>query len=135
MLIAPLHNLCHHVQREQHHACNLHHSQIFLMCVVYMWLLNTLLQMCTDGVGCKRRVCFFAHAEGELRKPEEDPVWLQQQMQAEMAAGEAQAGREKGREGGRAVYVCAVLHCATDTRLARHTKQGSLTQASPIDAA
>jgi len=45
------------------------------------------LQMCTDGVGCKRRVCFFAHAEAELRKPEEDPVWLQQQMQAEMAAG------------------------------------------------
>jgi hypothetical protein len=23
--------------------------------------------MCTDGVGCKRRVCFFAHAESELR--------------------------------------------------------------------
>lgn len=44
--------------------------------------------MCTDGVGCKRRVCFFAHAESELRKPEEDPVWLQQQMQAEMAAGD-----------------------------------------------
>jgi hypothetical protein len=43
--------------------------------------------MCTDGVGCKRRVCFFAHAESELRKPEDDPVWLQQQMQAEMAAG------------------------------------------------
>lgn len=49
-----------------------------------------LLQMCTDGVGCKRRVCFFAHAENELRKPEEDPVWLQQQMQAEMAAGKGQ---------------------------------------------
>jgi hypothetical protein len=45
--------------------------------------------MCTDGVGCKRRVCFFAHAESELRKPEDDPVWLQQQMQAEMAAGAA----------------------------------------------
>lgn len=44
-------------------------------------------QMCTDGVSCKRRVCFFAHAEVELRKPEDDPVWLQQQMQAEMAAG------------------------------------------------
>jgi hypothetical protein len=43
--------------------------------------------MCTDGVGCKRRVCFFAHAEAELRKPEEDPVWLQQQMQSEMQAG------------------------------------------------
>jgi hypothetical protein len=50
--------------------------------------------MCTDGVGCKRRVCFFAHAEAELRKPEEDPVWLQQQMQAEMAAGESVGGRE-----------------------------------------
>lgn len=50
------------------------------------------MQMCTDGVGCKRRVCFFAHAESELRKPEEDPIWLQQQMQAEMAAGTGQNG-------------------------------------------
>lgn len=63
--------------------------QLFPCC---NWLLVLLLlQMCTDGVGCKRRVCFFAHAENELRKPEEDPVWLQQQMQAEMAAGEGRA--------------------------------------------
>lgn len=45
--------------------------------------------MCTDGGNCKRRVCFFAHTEGELRKPEEDPAWLQQQLQAEVVAGEA----------------------------------------------
>ncbi|GIL84373.1 hypothetical protein Vretifemale_13039 [Volvox reticuliferus] len=43
-------------------------------------------QMCTDGSNCKRRVCFFAHTESELRKPEEDPLWLQQQLQAELAA-------------------------------------------------
>ena len=43
--------------------------------------------MCTDGTACKRRVCFFAHTDSELRKPEEDPVWLQQQLQAELAAG------------------------------------------------
>jgi hypothetical protein len=43
--------------------------------------------MCTDGAQCKRRVCFFAHSEPELRKPEEDPVWLQQQMQDEAASG------------------------------------------------
>eukprot|EP00195_Chlamydomonas_chlamydogama_P007102 CAMPEP_0202895456 /NCGR_PEP_ID=MMETSP1392-20130828/4652_1 /ASSEMBLY_ACC=CAM_ASM_000868 /TAXON_ID=225041 /ORGANISM="Chlamydomonas chlamydogama, Strain SAG 11-48b" /LENGTH=709 /DNA_ID=CAMNT_0049580473 /DNA_START=66 /DNA_END=2195 /DNA_ORIENTATION=+ len=43
-------------------------------------------QMCTDGISCKRRVCFFAHTDSELRKPEEDPVWLQQQLQAELAA-------------------------------------------------
>ena len=24
-------------------------------------------QMCTDGAGCKRKVCFFAHYEHELR--------------------------------------------------------------------
>ena len=42
--------------------------------------------MCTDGSSCKRRVCFFAHTESELRKPEEDPLWLQQQLQAELAA-------------------------------------------------
>jgi hypothetical protein len=46
-------------------------------------------QMCTDGGNCKRRVCFFAHTEGELRKPEDDPAWLQQQLQAEVVAGEA----------------------------------------------
>ncbi len=57
--------------------------------------------MCTDGVGCKRRVCFFAHAEAELRKPEEDPVWLQQQMQSEMQAGELL---------GAAVLAAAGLH-------------------------
>lgn len=33
--------------------------------------------MCTDGTACKRRVCFFAHTDSELRKPEEDPAWLQ----------------------------------------------------------
>lgn len=43
-------------------------------------------QMCTDGTCCKRRVCFFAHTDCELRKPEEDPIWLQQQLQAELAA-------------------------------------------------
>lgn len=26
-------------------------------------------QLCTDGTGCTRRVCFFAHRECELRKP------------------------------------------------------------------
>jgi hypothetical protein len=43
--------------------------------------------MCTDGSSCKRRVCFFAHTDNELRKPEEDPIWLQQQLQAELQAG------------------------------------------------
>lgn len=42
-------------------------------------------QMCTDGSGCKRRVCFFAHSPDELRKPEEDAAWLT--MQDEDAAG------------------------------------------------
>lgn len=64
------------------------------------------LQMCTDGVGCKRRVCFFAHAEAELRKPEEDPVWLQQQMQSEMQAG---GMGERGR--GLAQASEAFAHC------------------------
>ena len=31
-----------------------------------------LLQMCTDAACCKRRVCFFAHSQEELRKPTED---------------------------------------------------------------
>ena len=46
------------------------------------------LQTCTDGTACKRRVCFFAHMEGELRKPEPDSVLLSQQLQAELAAGQ-----------------------------------------------
>eukprot|EP01024_Parvocaulis_polyphysoides_P035892 TRINITY_DN3191_c0_g2_i9.p1 TRINITY_DN3191_c0_g2~~TRINITY_DN3191_c0_g2_i9.p1 ORF type:complete len:519 (+),score=71.80 TRINITY_DN3191_c0_g2_i9:284-1840(+) len=33
-------------------------------------------QLCTDGGACKRRVCFFAHAEEELRKPSNDPLML-----------------------------------------------------------
>ncbi len=57
----------------------------------------TPLQMCTDGSSCKRRVCFFAHTEGELRKPEEDPLWLQQQLQAELAAGAAAVCMGAGR--------------------------------------
>lgn len=57
------------------------------------------LQMCTDGASCKRRVCFFAHTESELRKPEEDPLWLQQQVQAELASGEG--GMEVCGGGGR----------------------------------
>eukprot|EP01025_Chloroclados_australasicus_P038700 TRINITY_DN3994_c0_g1_i4.p2 TRINITY_DN3994_c0_g1~~TRINITY_DN3994_c0_g1_i4.p2 ORF type:complete len:346 (-),score=36.66 TRINITY_DN3994_c0_g1_i4:160-1197(-) len=31
-------------------------------------------QLCTDGTACKRRVCFFAHLEEELRKSEDDPL-------------------------------------------------------------
>lgn len=29
-------------------------------------------QVCTDGLACKRRVCFFAHHEGELRKVDDE---------------------------------------------------------------
>jgi len=43
-------------------------------------------QLCTDGGSCKRRVCFFAHSESELRRPEDDPVVAQSQVQAELAA-------------------------------------------------
>ena len=31
-------------------------------------------QTCTDGEACKRRVCFFAHNQGEIRVPTECPV-------------------------------------------------------------
>lgn len=31
--------------------------------------------------------CFFAHEDAELRKPEEDPLWLQQQLQEDAASG------------------------------------------------
>ncbi|GMH41425.1 hypothetical protein BSKO_09335 [Bryopsis sp. KO-2023] len=43
-------------------------------------------QLCTDGQSCKRRVCFFAHCEPELRRPEDDPVTAERQVQAELAA-------------------------------------------------
>lgn len=46
-------------------------------------------QCCTDGAACKRRVCFFAHHESELRKPEDDPALLEAQLQAEALASEA----------------------------------------------
>eukprot|EP00210_Caulerpa_lentillifera_P009481 g9041.t1 len=43
-------------------------------------------QLCTDGTACRRRVCFFAHLESELRHPEDDPGIAQKQVQAELAA-------------------------------------------------
>lgn len=42
-------------------------------------------QLCTDGTNCKRRVCFFAHVESELRHPDDDPGVAQKQVQAELA--------------------------------------------------
>ena len=47
-----------------------------------------MLQCCTDGLACRRRVCFFAHQDSELRKPEEDPALLAAQLQAESIASE-----------------------------------------------
>lgn len=41
-------------------------------------------QLCTDGTSCRRRVCFFAHVESELRHPEDDPAIAQKQVQAEL---------------------------------------------------
>lgn len=58
------------------------------------------LQMCTDGVNCKRRVCFFAHFDSELRKGEADPVLLGFPAHPDLAAaggGErAGVGRPRG---------------------------------------
>ena len=44
-------------------------------------------QMCTDGPSCRRRVCFFAHYEHELRRAEEYPPLLNQQLHAGLVAG------------------------------------------------
>lgn len=41
-------------------------------------------QLCTDGTSCRRRVCFFAHVESELRHPEDDPAIVEKQVQAEL---------------------------------------------------
>lgn len=30
-------------------------------------------QLCTDGAACRRRVCFFAHHESEIRAPLPNP--------------------------------------------------------------
>ncbi|KAL4434327.1 hypothetical protein ABPG75_000768 [Micractinium tetrahymenae] len=43
-------------------------------------------QMCTDGPSCRRRVCFFAHFEHELRRAEEYPPLLNQQLHAGLVA-------------------------------------------------
>ena len=50
-------------------------------------------QMCTDGAACKRRVCFFAHYEHELRRPEADPVLLSLQLQQELGGAWRAGGR------------------------------------------
>ncbi len=44
-----------------------------------------MLQICTDGTNCKRRVCFFAHLESEVRKRDDSNV--PHAAQADMAAG------------------------------------------------
>lgn len=41
-------------------------------------------QICTDGTNCKRRVCFFAHLESEVRKRDDS---AQLPAQPDMAAG------------------------------------------------
>ena len=41
-------------------------------------------QICTDGINCKRRVCFFAHLESEVRKRDDS---AQLSTQPDMAAG------------------------------------------------
>jgi hypothetical protein len=41
-------------------------------------------QICTDGTNCKRRVCFFAHLESEVRKRDDS---AQLSAQPDMAAG------------------------------------------------
>ncbi len=50
---------------------------------VSSWLLQQVvlpdcLQMCSEVLECKRRVCFFAHTEDELRKPIDDSTWMNQ---------------------------------------------------------
>ena len=57
-------------------------------------------QLCTDGAACRRRVCFFAHAESELRRPEElpplPPLALPAVLGAEVAlAAQAQAAQQQ----------------------------------------
>ncbi|KAL6769576.1 CGL112 [Auxenochlorella protothecoides x Auxenochlorella symbiontica] len=43
-------------------------------------------QMCTDGPRCQRRVCFFAHLEGEVRLPEGNAPLLSAELQSSLAA-------------------------------------------------
>lgn len=51
-------------------------------------------QLCTDGANCRRRVCFFAHFESEIRTPDELQAAPGAQAQLELAA-EAQAMQQQ----------------------------------------
>ena len=55
--------------------------------------------MCTDGPSCRRRVCFFAHYEHELRRAEEYPPLLNQQLHAGLVAGARGCARCTGHQG------------------------------------
>lgn len=44
-------------------------------------------QLCTDGANCRRRVCFFAHFESEVRTPDELQAAPGAQAQLDLAAG------------------------------------------------
>lgn len=46
-------------------------------------------QLCNDGVGCSRRVCFFAHTLQELRVPSSKPFVNPETLAAATTAAEA----------------------------------------------
>jgi hypothetical protein len=46
-------------------------------------------QLCNDGLGCRRRVCFFAHTLQELRVPSSKPFVNPETLAAVTAAAAA----------------------------------------------
>jgi hypothetical protein len=61
-------------------------------------------QLCRDGLGCKRRVCFFAHSLDDLRSPQSSPMVLPDAAPAQGAgvdyASQELLGRMLGQASG-----------------------------------
>uniref|UniRef100_A0A061S1L3 Cys3his zinc finger protein atcth n=1 Tax=Tetraselmis sp. GSL018 TaxID=582737 RepID=A0A061S1L3_9CHLO len=63
-------------------------------------------QMCTDGTDCKRRVCFFAHSESEIRTPADDCF----AGSGDLPRGDSQKGGQKHEAQRLALALSAVLN-------------------------
>lgn len=69
-------------------------------------------QMCTDGPRCQRRVCFFAHLEGEVRLPEGNAPLLSAELQSSLAAGAHCLEGVPLHISSGSLGVCAARECA-----------------------
>ena len=68
-------------------------------------------QLCNDGAGCRRRICFFAHSLDELRVPSSKPFVSPEALAASTATATAHAVH-RGGLGALNEHVSTPLPCS-----------------------